>query len=320
MVGTRARPAERRPRGTARVRFRPAGGAPPNADRRLGYVLVAPAVLVLLALTAYPLAYNLWNSVHHVDLTDPSDRGFVGVKNYTTLLTSGEFLAALARTLVYTVVSVAIQMVIGMVLALVLHKRFRGRGWVRAAVLVPWAVPTVVAATVWKTMFDPRTGFVDYGLRTLHLPGAGTTWLAGEWTSWLAILVADAWKTVPFVSIILLAGLQVIPTEIYEAARVDGASAWQSFFRLTLPMLKPALLVALVFRTLSSLLIFDVIFIMTGGGPGNTTETLAYLDWKAFLVNTDFGMGGAISVTLVVLALGVAAVYTRVLGPDRQGS
>jgi multiple sugar transport system permease protein len=174
-------------------------------------------------------------------------------------------------------------------------------------VLIPWAVPTVVSATLWKTMFDPRAGFVDY------IFGLHTTWLAGVWTSWAAIFVADAWKNVPFIAIILLAGLQVIPTEIYEAARIDGASWGQSFRRLTMPLLKPALAVALVFRLLSALLIFDVIYIMTGGGPGLSTETLSFLNWQTFLVNTDFGYGGAISVVLVVMCIAFAGIVMRVM-------
>jgi multiple sugar transport system permease protein len=278
--------------------------------------MVAPAVLVLAAVTAYPLVYNLWNSVHRVVLSNPSQAGFAGLANYRAALTSSEFTSALLRTVLYTVISVAVQMVAGLAIALVLHKWFRGRGFVRAAVLIAWAVPTVVAATLWKTMFDPRTGFVDYLLGVFHLPGAHVTWLAGQWTAWVAIGVTDAWKTVPLIAIILLAGLQVIPEEIYEAGRVDGASAWRAFWRLTLPLLKPALLVALIFRTLSALLIFDVIFIMTAGGPGSTTETLSYLDWKAFLVNTDFGAGGAISIVMVVLALLVAGLITRLLRID----
>ena len=213
---------------------------------------------------------------------------------------SSEWVHALLRTLAFAGVSVAIETVVALGLALMLHRRFRGRGLLRVAILIPWAVPTVVSATLWKTMFDPRAGFVDYVF------GLHTTWLAGVWTSWAAILVADAWKNVPFIAIILLAGLQVIPTEIYEAARIDGATWWQSFRRLTLPLLKPALAVALVFRLLSALLVFDVIYIMTGGGPGLSTETLSFLNWQTFLVNTDFGYGGAISVMLVVLCLVMA--------------
>ena len=157
----------------------------------------------------------------------------------------------------------------------------------------------MVSAELWRSMFDPQQGFVNYLLTSLHLPLAHTTWLDGTWTAWTAILIADAWRNTPFIAIVLLAGLQAIPGDIYEAARIDGASAWRTFRKITLPLLKPALMVALIFRTLQSFLVFDVVYIMTSGGPGTATNVLAYLDWKAFLVATDFGYGGAVSVALV---------------------
>ncbi|WP_113701872.1 carbohydrate ABC transporter permease [Nonomuraea lactucae] len=285
--------------------------ARPSSDR-LGYLLVAPTVLILLSITAFPLAYNLWNSLRHVVLTDPSSAGFAGLENYRALLGDPQFAQVLARTSLFTVVSVSVQMAVGLMVALVLHRRFRGRGLVRAAVLIPWAVPTVVAAISWKTMLDPQSGVLSF------LFGVDTAWLAGEWTAWIAIAVADGWKTVPFVAIILLAGLQVIPGDIYEAARVDGSGAWHAFWKLTLPLLKPALMVALIFRTLSALLIFDVIFILTGGGPGDTTETLSYVTWREFLVESDFGGGGAVSVLMLVLSLVIAGAYTRLFRLDRR--
>lgn len=285
------------------------------SDRRLGYALVAPLVILLLAVTAYPLVYNLWNSFHHVNLSIVGPHTFAGVSNYSEMFRSGEWVASLERTAAFTAISVFLETIFALGLALMLHRRFPGRGLLRAAILIPWAVPTVVSATLWKTMFDPRSGFVDYLLGKFGLPGAHTTWLAGTWTSWTAIFVADAWKNVPFIAIILLAGLQVIPGEVYEAARIDGANAWQSFRRMTLPLLRPALAVALIFRTLQAFLVFDVIYIMTGGGPGTSTETLSYLNWQTFLVNTDFGYGGAMSVMLVVIALAIAAVYVRLLRP-----
>jgi len=288
----------------------------PAEARGLGYALVAPVVLVLLAITAFPFAYNLWNSVHHVDLLEPGSHPFVGLENYRALLSDPDFRATFVRTMGYTVISVAIELVIGLGLALVIHERFRGRGVVRAAILIPWAVPTVVSAMLWKTMFDPQSGFVNYLLGVFHLPGAGTAWLSGTWTAWAAILVADAWKNTAFMAILLLAGLQVIPDELFEAARVDGATWWESFRRVTLPLLKPALAVALIFRSLSAFLIFDVIYIMTGGGPGSSTETLSYVNWRAFLVDTDFGAGGAISVVLVVMALAIAGIYMAALRPE----
>lgn len=283
-----------------------------SRDRRFGYWLAAPVVLVLLAIIAYPLFYNVWNSFHHVDYLAPPLGGFAGLSNYAKLFTDHQFVPALVHTIGFTVVSVTIETVIGLALAVALSRPFRGRGIVRAAIFIPWAVPTVVSAELWKTMFDPQQGFVNYILTALHLPLASTTWLNNTWTAWAAILVADAWRNIPFMAIVLLAGLQVIPNDIYEAARIDGASAWQQFRRLTLPLLTPALMVALVFRTLSSFLIFDVVYIMTNGGPGTSTQVLTNLNYQAFLVDFDFGYGGAISVALMVMALIIAAVYVRV--------
>jgi ABC-type sugar transport system permease subunit len=306
------RPAWGRPR-----RPVPVSHARARADRRLGYVLVAPVLVALLAITGYPLVYNIWNSLHFDNLSYGNlPHRFTGAANYKAVVTSAEWVSALERTLAFTVVSIAFDIVVALALALMLHRQFRGRGLLRAAVLVPWAVPTVVSAMLWKTMFDPRAGFVDYFLAAFHPAWAGLSWLgANTARSWVAIFIADSWKNIPFVAILLLAGLQVIPTDVYEAARVDGASWWQSFRRITLPMLRPALSTALIFRTLQALLVFDVIYIMTGGGPGNSTETLSFLSYNTFIVSTNFGTGGAMSLLLVVLALVVSAIYVRAFRP-----
>lgn len=281
-------------------------------DRRFGYVIIAPLIIVLLLITAYPLGYNIWNSFHNVNYLLPPLGAFAGFSNYSKLFSDHEFLPALAHTLGFTVVSVTIEMVIGISLAVALNKKFRGRGIVRAAIFIPWAVPTVVSAELWRTMFDPQQGFVNFVLTKLHLPLASTTWLDSTWTAWGAILIADAWRNTPFVAIVLLAGLQVIPSELYEAAKIDGASAWQQFWRITLPLLKPALMVALLFRTLQSFFIFDVVYIVTSGGPGTSTNVLAYFNWKAFFTLFDYGYGGAVSVALVIVAMVIASVYVRV--------
>src|SRR5580692_5857986 len=167
-------------------------------------------------------------------------------------------------------------------------------------------------------MFDPSSGFVDYILAAFHPAWGGLAWVnANESRAWTAIFIADSWKNIPFVAILLLAGLQVIPNEVYEAARMDGASWWQSFTRVTLPMLKPAISVAVIFRTLQALLVFDVIYIMTGGGPGTSTEVLSYLNFREFIIDTDFGIGGAMSIMLIILALIVSFIYVRVFRPSR---
>jgi ABC-type sugar transport system permease subunit len=289
-----------------------------RGDRRLGYALIAPALILLLAVTAYPLIYNLWNSFHFVNLSYAGlPRKFVGLSNFKRMFESAEWRATLERTLGFTVVTVVADLVLALGLAVMLNAKFRGRGVLRAAVLVPWAVPTVVSATLWKTMFDPRAGFVDYFLGFFNKAWSSITWVnASTWKSWFVIFVADSWKNIPFVALILLAGLQVIPSEVYEAARIDGASSWQAFRQITVPLLKPALVVAAVFRTLQAFFVFDVIYILTGGGPGTSTETLTFLNYQTFIRDTDFGYGGAISVMLVVIALLIAAGYVRALQPE----
>jgi multiple sugar transport system permease protein len=279
--------------------------------------MVAPAVVALLAITAFPLIYNLWNSVHNYNLYYPvAGRPYVGLHNYQKAFSQPGLVAAIEHTVFYTLASVSVEVAVGLGIALLLNKQIRGRGVARTLILLPWAVPTVVAAIVWKTLLDPQTGGVDYVLRLLHLPGAHTTWLgAGTLTSWASILVVDCWQTVPFVAIILLAGLQSIPRDLYEAAEVDGANRWRVFTGITLPMLRPALLVVLVFRTLSAFMVFDLVYALTGGGPGTATQTVAYLDYNTLLVNTDFGLGGAISVVMVVVALMIAAFYRFAVRP-----
>ena len=232
---------------------RPADGAgrparPPrrraSADRRLGLALIAPAIIALSLVTVFPLIYNLWNSFHTDQLANPAaGKGFSGLQNYRELFSQPGFTADFVHTAFFTVVSVGIEMCLGLAIAVVISKPYRGRGFVRAAILVPWAVPTVVSAMLWKTMVDPQSGFVNYLLKTFHLPGANLAWSAQTWSSWAVVIVSDAWKTTPLVAIILLAGLQAIPADVYEAAQVDGAGAWRRFTRITLPLLKPALLV-----------------------------------------------------------------------------
>jgi multiple sugar transport system permease protein len=287
------------------------------SGQQLGYALVSPVVLVLLAITGFPLVYNVWNSFHYFNLLDPTSHRFVGLSNYRQVFSSQTGLGpAIEHTISYTIISVPIEVGIGLGIALLLSRPVRGHGIARSLLLLPWAVPTVISATVWKTMLDPQTGGVDYVLSLLHLPGAHTTWLnTSSSLSWVAILFADAWQVIPFVSILLLAGLQGIPRDLYEAATVDGASSWRTFWRITLPLLRPALLVVLVFRTLSALMIFDIIYALTGAGPGTSTSTLAYVDWNAFLVQGNYGLGGAISVVMVVIALIVAAFYRLILRP-----
>src|SRR3954463_16023015 len=222
-------------------------------ERRLGWMLCAPAVIAMLLVTAYPIGYAIVLSVQHIDLRFPDQGGWVGLNNYKAVLTSSLWWTDVFNTVFITVVSVAIELTIGMALALVMHRALFGRGLVRTSVLIPYGIVTVVAALAWFFAFDPSSGFVNH----LPLIADDKAWFGDRWSAFAVIIAAEIWKTTPFMALLLLAGLATIDESLYEAARVDGASAWQRFTRITLPLLKPALLVALLFRTLDSFRVFD---------------------------------------------------------------
>lgn len=289
-------------------------------DLSLGYLMLAPALIAVAAVALYPVVDDIWQSMHARVLIDPTQHGFVGLQYYKTILSDTRFQGDLLQTFGFMAVSVTIEFVLGLALALIVNETFRGRAVVRTAILLPWAVPTVVSAMLWKTMFDQRTGFIDFTLGALHLPGAQQVWFNSPHLAWVPIIVADVWKNTPFVALLLLAGLQVIPSDLYEAARIDGASAFRRMWSVTIPLLRPALLVALIFRSLSAFLVFDVVYAMTGGGPGTSTEVVSYLNWYYYLTSLDFGMGSAVSVILVAITLIIAAVYVRVIRFGTEGA
>lgn len=289
---------------------------------RLGYAMLFPVVLTLLALTGYPLYENIVNSFRNYDLLAPAlGNGYVGFENYghvfsppAALGLSPSLSTALVHTVLYTIVSVTVEVTIGLGIALLLNRPIRGRGVARTLILLPWAIPTVIAGQLWLSLLDPQTGAVDWILKGLGLPAV--QWTGGsDLASWASILMADSWQSIPLVTIIMLAGLQGIQRELYEAAQVDGASHWHLFHNITLPLLRPALLVVLVFRTLSAFMIFDIIYAMTSGGPGTATTTVSFLDYETLIHNLNFGLGGAISVVMVIVALLIAGVYRVTLKP-----
>ncbi|MCL4496419.1 MAG: sugar ABC transporter permease [Firmicutes bacterium] len=286
--------------------------------RRVGYLLVLPALIALALVAIYPLLYNLVLSSRFDVATEPGTQHFVGMQNYHSLVVDPAFWGDLLHTGIFVVISVTLEFVAGMILALVVNRKFRARGLVRASILIPWAIPTAVSALLWKMFFDIRSGFVDFALSALHLPGAQTVWFNSPVLAWVPIILSDMWKNTPFIALLLLAGLQTIPQEIYESAKIDGASSWQAFWSLTLPLLRPAILVALIFRTLSAMLVFDTIFVMTGGGPGQSTEVIAYYNWYKYMVSLNFGYGAAVAVVITILALLLAGIYVRILR-QREG-
>jgi multiple sugar transport system permease protein len=277
-------------------------------ERRLGWMLCAPAVIAMLLVTAYPIIYAIVLSLQNLDLRFPDETSWAGLTNYKTVLTSSLWWTDVFNTVFITVVSVSIELVLGMLLALVMYRAIFARGVVRTSVLIPYGIITVVAAFAWFFAFDPASGFVNH----LPLIPDDKAWFGGRWSAMSVIIMAEIWKTTPFMALLLLAGLTTIDDGLYEAAKVDGATAVQRFFRITLPLMKPAILVALLFRTLDAFRIFDNIFIMTRGAQ--TTESVSILGYNQLISRTNLGLGSAVSVLIFIFVLIIAFVFVRVLG------
>jgi len=279
-----------------------------RSERKLGWMLSAPAVVMMLLVTAYPIVYAIVLSLQELDLRFPEDRGFAGLDNYVTVLSSELWWTDVFNTLFITVISVSIELVLGMLIALVMHRAIFGRGVIRTSVLIPYGIVTVVAAFSWQFAFAPDTGFVNQ----LPLIADDMDWFGGRFSSFAVIIMAEVWKTTPFMALLLLAGLTTIDRGLYEAAKVDGATAIQRFFRITLPLMKPAILVALLFRTLDAFRVFDTIFIMTGGAQD--TESVSILGYNQLIERLNLGLGSAVSVLIFFAVLIIAFLFVKGFG------
>src|SRR4051794_41530316 len=258
------------------------------SETRLAKLMVSPSLALIALVGLWPIVYAIWLSLHEYSVRVAGLSRWAGFGNYSSALSNGDWWAAFEHTLIFTVVSVALETAIGLGMALAMHAAFRGQGALRTVVLVPWAVLTVVTAVMWRTMFVSPYGVVNAIL------GTDTVWLGQSPQALIVMIIADVWKTAPFMALLLLAGLQVIPGEIYEAAKVDGATTWQRFRKITLPLLMPALLVALIFRTLDALRIFDLPYVLTKGANGTTT--LSLIAERTFAENRIYGLGAALSI------------------------
>ncbi|HEX6994959.1 MAG TPA: sugar ABC transporter permease [Gammaproteobacteria bacterium] len=267
---------------------------------------LAPAAAVLAVVTFFPIVYVLWLSLTHYSLIGDAP-SFAGVENFARLFADTRFWNALGNTLYFTVVSVALEIAIGLGFALLLARPFVGRAPMRAVVLLPWAIPTVVAARMWEWMYNGDFGVINYLFRT------DTNWLGDPVWAMHAAIAMDVWKETPFVALLLLAGRLSIAPDLYQAARLDGAGAWRSFRHITWPLLKPLLLIVLIFRTIGAFRVFDAIYVLTGGGPANTTETLSIYAYKMLFQALEFGYGSAIAVAVFVCVAIITAAYVRLL-------
>jgi ABC-type sugar transport system permease subunit len=281
-------------------------------EARLAWLLVAPALLVLASVALAPLAATIWESLHRHDLRMPwLGRPWVGVSNYTAALADPRLREALGHTALFTGVSVTLELAFGLALAIAIDTLRRGRALATIVVLLPWALPTVVAALLWQFMFDSQSGIINTILPRRE-------WLSDPILAWVPIVLGDAWKSTPFVALLLLAGLQGIDPALYEAARLDGAGAWRRFRAITLPLLKPAILVALVFRTLDAFRVFDLVYVLTGGGPGTATEVVSLYAFTTLFQDLRFGYGSALSVIAFALTFALALLYIRLLSPAAE--
>ena len=281
-----------------------------KAERKLGLMLCAPAVIVMLFVAGFPILYAFWLSLHRSDLRFPSLDKWVGLSNYGSVLTSSTWWQDVANTLIITVFSVTIELVLGMLIAQAMYRAIYARTWIRVAVLVPYGAVTVVAAFAWRLAFDPATGFVP-SLFNLSTPPLTTR--SG---SFFVIILSEVWKTTPFIALLLLGGLALVPEDLYKAAKVDGATSMQRFWRITLPLIKPALMVALLFRTLDAFRIYDTVYIMTNGA--NNTGSVSLLGYQQLVNRLNLGLGSTISVLIFCCVILIALAFTKFLGTSPQ--
>ena len=283
-----------------------------SSQRRLAYLLIAPAVVLMLAVTAYPIGYAIWLSLQRYNLASPADNKFVGLANYQTILTDKYWWTAFFVTLVITVISVAIEFVLGLALALVMHRTIFGRGVVRTAILIPYGIVTVAASYSWYYAWTPGTGYLA------NLLPEGSAPLTQQIPSLAVIIVAEVWKTTPVMALLLLAGLALVPDDLLKAAEVDGAGAWTRLTRVIIPLIKPAILVALLFRTLDAFRIFDNIYVLTGGS--NDTASVSILGYDNLFKAFNLGLGSAISVLVFITVAVIALIFIKLFGAAAPGA
>ncbi len=290
----------------------PIRGEDRRSQRRLAYLLIAPAVLLMVAVTAYPIGYAVWLSLHRYNLASPADISFIGLANYQTILTDKYWWTAFVVTLAITVISVAIEFALGLALALVMHRAIFGRAVVRTAILIPYGIVTVAASYSWYYAWTPGTGYLA------DLLPDGTAPLTQQIPSLAVVILAEVWKTTPFMALLLLAGLALVPDDLLRAAAVDGAGPWTRLTRVILPLIKPAILVALLFRTLDAFRIFDNIYVLTGGS--NDTGSVSILGYDNLFKAFNIGLGSAISVLVFGCVAVIAFVFIKLFGAAAPGA
>lgn len=281
-----------------------------KAERKLGLMLTLPAVAVMLLVAGFPIVYAFWLSLHRADLRFPNLTAWIGLDNYIAVLSSHTWWTDFLNTMIITVFSVALEIVLGLLIAEAMYRALYARTWVRVAVLVPYGAVTVVSAFAWSLAFNPATGFATQWL------GLSTPPLTTRAGSFMVIILSDVWKTTPFISLLMLGALALVPEDLYKAAKMDGATAWQRFWRITLPLIKPALAVAVLFRALDAFRIYDAVYIITNGS--NNTGSVSLLGYQVLIGRLDLGLGSAIAVLIFFCVCIMAFFFFRFLGASPQ--
>lgn len=284
-----------------------------STEARDAWLMMAPALIILIIIAVYPIIRTFWLSLHEMILTDPSSGyPFIGFKNYTKIFHDEKAIDSILFTLKFTVTTVSFELIIGLAAALIMNKAFKGKGLVRAAILIPWAIPTTVSALMWKFIYNDQYGLFNDILYRLGIIGSYKAWLSTADGSFMALVITDVWKTAPYMALLILAGLQMVSESLYESAKIDGAGVIKRFFYITLPMIKNTVIVALLFRTLDAFRVFDLISVMTGGA--NKTESIAIYSYKNLMKFLDFGYGSALAVLIFIVVFIISLIYMRVLG------
>lgn len=295
------------------MKVRQKWSAPSEPKTFLFFVLNSPAILLLLGLVLYPIVYSFWLSLHAYNLRQPNRVRFIGIDNYVTVLSSDQFWAAAGNTAIFCAGSISLTVILGTLLALLLNEPFPGRGILRAVMLLPWAVPPVVNGLIWQWLLDGQHGLINALLLGSGLVDSPQAWLSQTQSAMPALILAQAWNHVPFVAVVMLAALQTIPDELYDSAQIDGAGLIQRFKYVTLPWLSHALLLVLVTQTMVALRTFDIIYVLTGGGPGSATTVIAWLTYVTTFNLTDFGRGNAYAYIIAIITFCLSLLYIRLL-------